>query len=183
MHFVWKADFENEAAYTRASIDNPRALDGLKLTAGEPIAGGLPLLRLEITTSFPPADYFNAGPVFVVSHRLRQVFDEFGVSAEYFLVTLMRNGQEIGDGQYFFANLLEKIDCLDRERSTYTIDGEYVDTIKNLAIDENKAHGRPLFRLAKTYDMITLVSEPLAKALDASGITGVKFVDPKDWKW
>jgi hypothetical protein len=183
MYFVWKADFENEPTYTRAAIENPKALSGIKLTAGQSLMGRLPDLRMEITTDLPPADYFSAGPMFIVSERLRKLLNDAGAVAEYFPIALLKNGVELNAGNYFFANLMEKIDCLDREKSIYTMDGEFVDTINKLAIDENKARQSNLFRLANTFDVITIASQRLVDSILAAGITGVKFLRPTDWKW
>lgn len=183
MHFVWKADSDNERAYTRAQIVNVKALSGVKLVSGKSLIGQLPGIELEIISDYEPADYFSAGPLFIVSDRLRTVFEAVNAAVEYHPVTLLnqpglRNGPE-----YFFANLLEKVDCFDFEKSVYSLDGPFIDKIEKLAIDESKAVGKELFRLANSYDDITLVSQDLADSVTSAGLTGAKFVAPGDWEW
>lgn len=183
MHFAWKADFDNAPAYTRAAILNAKALAGVKLTAGFSLVGHLPEISLDIISDYPPADYFNAGPLFVVSERLRGLLESANAAIEYHPVVLFKDGHEIHGGGYCFANLLKKIDCFNFEKSIYTMDGEFIDKIQRLEIDESKADGNPLFRLARSFDVITLASQDLRDTVLGAGITGVKFFDPADWKW
>ena len=179
MYFVWKADFENEQTYTRAAIENPKSLSGKKLTSGLPLSGQLPELRMEVVTEHPPADYFSAGPLFLVSARMRDLPESMLANSEFHPVVLLRRGQELKPGGYYFANLLDKVDCLDRNKSKYKLDGEFIDKIEKLVIDDAKTNSKPLFRLANSYDVITLVSQELADAIISSGMTGVKFIPPR----
>jgi len=48
-----------------------------------------------------PYDWIEAYGMFLVSDRLRQLFDEFKVSAEYLPVTVMQHGNDIEKPQYF----------------------------------------------------------------------------------
>src|SRR6266704_5521529 len=89
MYFVWKSDFENEATYTRATIVNVRELGRVKLLAAEPLAGILPRVALRIDTPFTPADYFNAGPMFIVSSKLRNLLDKVNAKVEFHAVELV----------------------------------------------------------------------------------------------
>ena len=183
MHLVWKADFDNGAAYTRASIVNAKVLASLEITGCRPLSGRLPDLRLELTSESPPADYFGAGPLFVISKKLRNIFDEIGANAEYHPVALFKNGLQLECESYYFANLLDKIDCFDFAQGICSLDGEFIDKIEKLAIDANKTDGKQIFRLAKSYDVITLASQNLAGAILSAGLTGVQFIAPSEWKW
>lgn len=183
MHFVWKSDSDNERAYTRAQIVNLKALSGVRFFASESLIGQLPEIKLEITTEYPPADYFKAGPLFILSGHLRTLFESVNALVEYHPVTLLRSHRVLQEREYFLANLLEKVDCFDYEKSVYTLAGDYIDKIEKLSIDESKAEGAPLFRLANSFDVITLASGELVDAVTAAGLTGVKFVEPRDWKW
>jgi hypothetical protein len=184
MHFVWKSDFENDPCYTRASVLNAREFVGVKLTSGLALADSLPEIKIGIESEYPVSDYFNVGPFFVVSERLRALFDKANAAVEYHLVTLSKNGQFVDNKEpYYFANLLEKVDCFDFEKSIYTLDDGFVDTIKLLEIDESKANGKILFRIDRAYDIITLVNQDLHDLVLAEGVTGVKFYTPTDWRW
>lgn len=183
MHYIWRPNSGNEQYYTRAAIQNVKALAGLKLLAGQSLLGRLPELRLEILSQFPPADYFSAGPLFIVSARLKRLFEENGAVAEYFPVTIIRAATSVREHSFFFANLLERIDCLDMVRSVYTIDGEFVDKITEMVICDEKVGRSPVFRLANVYDVVVVVSQTLRDALVTARITGVVFQEPKDWIW
>ena len=183
MYLVWKSDFENEPVHTRATVLNIKALAGINLTGGHPLLGQLPVITLEIVSDYPPADYFNAGPLFVVSERLRKLFEVVGVPVEYHPVVLHNKTQEKIFAKYFFANIIDKVDCFDFENSVYTMDGEFIDKIQKLEIDESKTAGRALFRLARSFDVITFASQKLQDAVFEAEITGVKFVTPSDWNW
>lgn len=182
MHLIWKADFESEAFYTRALVENPKALSNLKLLAGDSLVGKFPFLRVEIISSYPPADYFNAGPLFIISQKLREIFDKFEVPVEYFPIAVTKDLKESLDN-YYFANILKHVACLDYQRSVYSRDGEFVDTIEKLVINEEVAADYPLFRLGKCYDVVVLVSTELSQAICNAGMTGVKFIRDCDWQW
>lgn len=183
MYFVWKSDFDNDRFYTRASIVNAKALVGLKLVAGQSLVGLLPVIDLEIESDCEVADYFNAGPLFVVSEKLRKVLDDANASVEYHSVNLLKKGKRIDGVKYYFANLLEKIDCFDFEKSTYTVDDGFIDKIERLVIDESKVNQKTLFRLDRSYDVIIFASSNLRDAIETRKISGVKFYAPADWRW
>ena len=183
MHLIWKSDFENEPVYTRASIENAKDLKGIRITACEPLAGVLPELRVAVTSDYPPADYFNAGPLMLVSERLKSVLLEHGARAEFLAVVLTRNGKPLDFGSYYVFNLLGKVDCLDYERAVYQMDGEFVDKIERLAIDEGKAQGHAVCRLDRCFDVITAADQKLAQAIQGQGLTGMKFIDAAEWQW
>lgn len=97
-------------------------------------------------------------------------------------MVLQINGLEL-QGRFFFANLLDKVDCFDFDSSVYTMDGEFIDKIESLVIDESKACNSPLIRLAKSCDVITLTRSDVAEAITDAGVSGVKFVEQRDWAW
>ena len=52
--------------------------------------------------------------------------------------------------------------------------------VKSLVLDENKAHGQPLFRLAKKRSAL-VVHDKVATYLREAGSDDMSFIEPADW--
>lgn len=61
------------------------------------------------------------------------------------------------------------------------MDGDYIDKIEKLVIDEQKIALRPLARVDRCFDVIVLASESLKVAVEKSGATGISFRNIEDW--
>jgi hypothetical protein len=145
-------------------------------------------MTLELRWGHPPADFFEPGTVFTVSNRLKQALDEFRVQAEYFPLRVLRRGREYTERTFYFCNILIMLECFDLKRGAYTFCKkrgyrDYVDKIKRLAIDEGKAAGHDLFRIAKGGEGIVCVSDRVASRIAEGGFTGVRLVEPQDWQY
>jgi hypothetical protein len=185
---IWMSTL-SDIEYTEAQILN---LDefiklGIKLMSGEPLSDRFPRTTVEIQSDHPPADYFNTGGMFVVSDRLKAVLEECDAKAEYFELEILFQGKPYTERRYYFANILDKVDCFDREKGKYQLDDaegfkDYICKIYELRIDENRASGHALFRLAKCWDDIICVSDRLAYKITAMRLTGMNFVPPAEWK-
>lgn len=145
-------------------------------------------MTLEVYSEHPPADYFEPGTVFTVSDRLKATLDEFEVRAQFFPVRVVYDGRDYTERAFFFCNLLDRVECLDLNRGEYTFwkkpgFTDHVDAIKRLAIDESKAAGHDLFRIAKGAEYIVGVSDRVASRIDQQRHTGVRLVEPSDWSF
>jgi hypothetical protein len=152
------------------------------------MAGRIPKMRLEILSNNPPADYFDVGTLFVASEHLKAVLDEFKVHAEFLPLHIIYDGKEYTERNFYFCNILDCVECLDFTRGKYTFwkkpgFTDEVDKIKNLAIDEKKASGHNLFRIAKGAEYIVCASDRLAGRIEDLKFTGMRFVEPKDWRF
>jgi hypothetical protein len=76
---VWKADTRDERVYTRAALVNVKDLAGLKTLTGERLTGRFPGAKIRIDSEHRPADYFTAGPLFIVSQSLKSILEKFPV--------------------------------------------------------------------------------------------------------
>lgn len=90
------------------------------------------------------------------------------------------------DRAFFCCNILDAVECLDFDRGEYTFwqkagFSDHVDSIKKLAIDEDKVVGYNLFRIAKGAEHIICVSDALANRIENGGFLGIKFVPPEEW--
>ncbi|MBN9121749.1 MAG: hypothetical protein J0I06_21855, partial [Planctomycetes bacterium] len=87
-----------------------------------------------------------------------------------------------------YCNILDVVECLDHDRGEYTYwektgFTDHVDAIKRLAIDEEKAAGHDLFRIAKGGEYIVCASDRVADRIAERELTGVRFVEPCDWQF
>lgn len=84
---------------------------------------------------------------------------------------------------YKVINIIGVIGAADLGKSTYeSADGSnLIDTdFSSLAIDENKAKGLPMFRLAESVNAL-VIHERVKKALEAAKIPYLDFVLPEEW--
>lgn len=183
MYLVWKSDINNEAYYTRGAIRDINVLKGIKLNKGETLSNKNLKIDIDLIGKYQPADYFHVGSLFIVSRKLKNIFEEKKVLAEYFLINLYKENSEYLEEEYFFVNLLKKIDCINKIDSKYSEEDGFIDEIYKLVIDEDKAKNEVLFRVDKTFNNIILVHDSLSDVIKKSGCTGVNFIKVDDWKW
>jgi uncharacterized protein DUF1629 len=84
---------------------------------------------------------------------------------------------------YKAFNIVGVVSAANLEKSVLmgTSDSEMIDVdFESLAIDESKAQGHHLFRLAESVNAI-IVDEIVKDAVEARGIPGMVFYDPEDW--
>jgi hypothetical protein len=81
---------------------------------------------------------------------------------------------------YKAVNIIGRLSCADLEKSEY-LPGYKPPLMKfrNLVIDESRAMGQPLFRLAEN-TLFILVSEPVREAIEAANLIGVRVVSLED---
>jgi hypothetical protein len=153
----------------------------------EPAPERFPDVTLDIRSGYPPADFFEPGTVFTVSDRLRSVLEEFKAKAEFFPVRITYRGREYTERSFYFCNILDCVECLDLARGKYTFwktgPTDRVDKIRKLAIDEKKAAGHDLFRIAKGGEYLVCVSEGVASRIAERRLTGVRLIEPKEWRF
>jgi hypothetical protein len=85
-----------------------------------PVAGEFPLLTIECASPDPVPDYLRSGPRPIVSDKFRRACEGFEVPAEFLPVKVL-NPSGVGAlrSPYWLMHLLERIDCIDYERSEY----------------------------------------------------------------
>ena len=85
---------------------------------------------------------------------------------------------------YFILVIKKELDCIDREKSIFTLweegndirpdlAGEY-ESIPKMIIDVDRTKGLDIFRI-KGFNVAVIVSERIKHAFEESGLTGVKF--------
>jgi hypothetical protein len=184
---IWRQSYD-PAHYTEAdnlSLDaDPGAY--MDIMSCRPMTGAFPNTSLRIRSRHPPNDYFDVGGIFVVSERLKSVLEQFELRAEFFSLRIIFKKREYTNPEFFFCNILDEVDCLDFNKGKYVFSkkpgfADYVLTIKKLVVDNEKVASHDLFRVAKCAPNIICVSNKLANSIEELSLTGMRFIDPKDW--
>lgn len=166
---------------TYASLQNADLL-GVDLASGRPLAVEFPKnLFVRLEKAAPPDDYFYAGRMVIVSEKLKRVFDDVGVRAQYFKVPVVGPRGRRLKKRYFYANLLTVVDCLDWGRTKGKREGGCVTQIRKIALHAKRITDEPLFYVAKTVSPVLCAQKQLIDAVARAKCVGPTFADPKDW--
>lgn len=170
---IWCQDLK-DSVYTDAALADVKAFIGIPLSSGRSLAGRFPNCpAIELRSGNSYSDFVKAGPMFLVSDRLKSILESYKSNAEYFEV-----GTYTSDTM-FFCNLLETVDCLNRIESKFDV--EYGAANVSYLVLENIENEPPIYRVANTNPLIIAVREDLASSVDLSGITGLVFKSIEEW--
>jgi hypothetical protein len=187
---IWTQSAEPRE-FTQAAFINDieENLDAYMAVMGcQSLTGRLPNTSLKIRSRHPPADYFEIGGMFIVSARVKAILDEFRVHAEFFPLRIEFKGAEFTETAFYFCNILDCVEGFDLARGKYIFSKKpgFTDRIKEirkLVIDEAKVMPYDLFRMAKCSPDIICASDKLARSIVDRRLTGMVFVEPKDWRF
>ncbi len=126
---------------------------------------------IKLTDAIP--NYSNK---LIISKKLRDIFEEkSGAHFEFFPIKVKDKKGRVVDKEYFIANLLDTVDCVDMEKSEYRICSiikDQVDRFSLLVFDENRIDSsKNIFRLKDQTKLIVITSNFL-KVLVDNGIKG-----------
>lgn len=136
-------------------------------------------------TRFQPDDYIQAFPLDLVSEELKSLLEQYNAHVKFYPVQLHYRRRPYLQRRYFALHILDIVDCFDYERGEYVFwkqkpgFTERVDKIRRLAIDEEKASAQPLCRIANGGEHFILACDELAAAINAQGLSGLRFVEPE----
>jgi hypothetical protein len=154
--------------------------DDLEFTDGVQL-GELPVLRFTQRSNDRGVllDYVPSIPSsMLVSARLKEVLDSTGVdNVDYYPAEIVDEATGKVYRDYYAANIIGIIACLDMEKSDYVPMTSFPDAVlefKEMHLDYSKVHGARLFRLHEKSSII-LIHESIAKALQAAGLRGFKL--------
>jgi hypothetical protein len=168
---------------TYAGLEHDEELLKVDFASGAPLSVQWPKdLFIRLESAQPPDDYFCIGTMFVVSERIKRVFDDTGVHAEYFQIPVVfPRGRKVKK-IYYYANVLAIADCLDWKRSKYTLSPRgNAEFIKKICLVETKVPKDPLFYVAKTIARVLCAHDSLVAALNDAECVGPTFATPEDW--
>lgn len=118
-----------------------------------------------------------------LSARFKQALDGAGVAnVDYFPVRVVNRISGEVHGDYFQANILGVVDCLDEKNSRIQyfsppLPGRppSILEIRHMVVDEGRIGGRLLFRMDRPRS-ICLAHEKVKEAVERAALTGVVFV-------
>lgn len=120
----------------------------------------------------------NVESIRIVSARLGAALAEAEPKVELLRVPII-DKKKTTEQAYFFANVLEHVDCLDREASgVKRMLGDEIARLERVVIDEARVPAeRQLFRVAR-YSKAHVVRRSLAERLTAAGVTvGIRWTE------
>jgi hypothetical protein len=154
--------------------------DDMEFTDGVQL-GSLPLLRFTQPRGDRGVllDYVPSGPPsMLISARLKAALDSAGVdNVDYYPAEIVDEATGRVYRDYYAANIIGIISCLDKEKSVYVPMVGIPDAVlefKEMHLDYSKVHGARLFRLYEKPSVIVL-HESIKQALDAAGLRGFKL--------
>jgi hypothetical protein len=186
-YLIW----ESRAVPNVCTLDELRGFeDTLELNKGVPWAAKFPAdVAFTMHPDFPNNtllgdNLINNEMLLVVSKRLKEFLEARALpKVEYLQVTIVNHKGRPASRDYFIVHPVDPVDCLDLAKcqaKISRIDGETVQRLKQLALDEARLDpDRQLFRPKFYYD-IALARTDLAAAIDAAGFTGIRWVEPED---
>ncbi|MER2564706.1 MAG: DUF1629 domain-containing protein [Myxococcaceae bacterium] len=119
----------------------------------------------------------NVESIRIVSARLGAALAEAEPKVELLRVPII--DKKTTEQVYFFANVLEHVDCLDREASgVKRMLGDEIARLERVVIDEARVPAeRQLFRVAR-YSKAHVVRRSLAERLTGAGVTvGIRWTE------
>jgi hypothetical protein len=176
---IIRADYD-EVNYTDAKIEHVEDFIGIPLVSGGSLRGRFPeRTRVLVQSKRPPTDFFEAGPMPIVSQRVQDLFRRFEVNAEYYRVQVIQRKKTLPPHYYY--NLLAEADCFDWDVSEYEREDVYATNIDRLLLKTSAIPDEPLFLVARTIPEVVCASDLLADALQQAGCTGLRILEVSDW--
>jgi hypothetical protein len=120
----------------------------------------------------------------LINEKVRSIFKKVAVdNVQYFPAKLVEEETGNVTEEYCFANIVGKYSAVDFSKSELEFfdDGDirFIDKLV-LEIDENQDLGH-IFRLAE-FSSLIIVSDPLKKAIEESGVTGMAVYKPEEYE-
>ncbi len=127
----------------------------------------------------------NYSDLLIISEKLKAIFEKHsGANFEYLPVRISDKKGRVTPNQYYIANLLDTVDCLDMEKSSYVMGSiikDQVSRFSELILDENNIDPtKKIFRLKDKTDQI-VVSEEIIPPMKENGIKGPALEPVEDY--
>jgi hypothetical protein len=129
--------------------------------------------------SLPMADFYELGTAKIVSKKLKDIFGQIGVNAEYVSINIInRLNDDVGN--YYLAHFKNIYDCFDYERSKYKLverkSGKRPTSLKFLEIDQSKVNDNSQLFRVKYFENRILVPESLVSTLNNFNLRGILYL-------
>jgi hypothetical protein len=144
------------------------------------------VIDLEKGTGIRVADAIpNYDNFLIISEKLKKILTEKSkANFEYFPIKIRDHEGHIVKSDYYIANLLDTIECVNMKTSEYRMDPiikTQVERFKRLVLDETKLkNGAKIFRLKEKTNLI-IVDDVLSDEIVNAGCTGMFFQEMEDY--
>lgn len=119
----------------------------------------------------------DLGLLFVVSPKAQEfLFKHAPNDIQMFDLIIKGKNFELTD--YKVVKVLDKIDCVDLQKSELSYDADYdsINEADSIVLNEEKIpDNKQIFLLAKRYTAVILIHENLKNSMEIEGLTGFKF--------
>ena len=153
----------------------------VKYASGLPIPEDEQPIGLRVVLEEGPdvlPELFVLGGNPLVSARFVHALEQAGAhNIEFYPALIERQDATVIDG-YGVLNIVGLIDCIDRQRSRYTMFAGRIFRLQHLELDESLIHDQLIFRPAG-YELLMLAHEKIAATL--TGFTGVSLPPASGW--
>lgn len=171
---------------TEYDVDNYRAISqllvrdrSLPASAVEYIKKSFSLYCEPACQSIPMADFYKLGVAKIVSEKLKDIFQQIGVIAEYIPIKVLDDFNK-NTGAYYLVHFKHIFDCFDYENSNYKLverkSGKRPTSLKLLEIDESKVPDNSCLFRVKYFENRILVRESVVHTLSNSDIRGILYL-------
>lgn len=178
---------ERDNEYQYSHDDTPPQIEqyGWEFDNGQLVTDPIPVIAVPITphpeevlTDNIPA-YGCSG--LLINERVKGVFDSIGIqNIQYFPAELIINGQPNVAHDYWIANIIGSIDCIDKSASSLSFDPDGdIEFIESLALKDPHKYGH-IFRLSE-YLPVIVISDALKTRLETAGISGFMIYKPDEF--
>jgi hypothetical protein len=175
-----------KGAFHDLEFAGPRPV--LNLGQGKPYGDRWPSIVMSVKAPWPTLDWFCYGSMDIVCERVATAIQSYEESVELLPLTL-RGREESQEQTAYCVHALMPLPVLDLELSEYEEEyGNPIATVLRVALNEEglaeaEAAGRAFFRIRDTFTTIFVVRDDLAEWLQQSGVTGIRVVNPEDWRF
>lgn len=122
----------------------------------------------------------------VISVRVKNVLEEAGASnIEFLPLQIINHKGRIASPDYFILNPLESIDCIDMAASgakMNPLDPGTMYGVAQLVLREDAVPPKTLVFRTKSWTGVILIRRELAAKLLEAGLTGLRFIEPSEYK-
>jgi len=127
----------------------------------------------------------NITDFLIINGDVRKVFEDMGEDGiEYLPIWLCDHKHEISSKDYTICNVLNKVDIVDMDKSTYRIsslDEGQINRIKKLVVNYDAIpEDTKMFRASKKLDQI-FINDDVKQALEKAGIEGYVVKEADGW--
>ncbi len=188
-YYIWTRDDEDDALAWIKKVPDSIYKKLYRFDEGVLVKDWFPddvVFELDLGKGMKLSDSIpNILSLLIVSEKLKQILEkDSGAEFEFFLVKIKDQKGNFVEGNYYVANVIGSVDCVDMEKSNYImgkINKDQVNYFKELVLDEEKIQSDlKIFRLQQQTKTIT-VNEALGVAILKAGCTGVLFQEVDDF--